>query len=164
MTLVAPPIKKAASVSRVVTTHLVLPEDTNALGTIFGGTLMAWMDIAAAICAMRHCHHPCVTIFVDDLLFKAPVKLGHIVNITAHMTFVHISSMEIQVTVESEDPITGAQSLVCSAFFTFVSKNPLTGSKIKAPELEISTLKEKKAFDAGAARRLARLKRSDTRE
>ena len=151
-------MKKTPEESKVIATHLVLPEHTNSLGTIFGGQLMAWMDIAAATCAYRHGRSICVTVWVDHLHFKSPVQLGHIVMMEAKITYVHISSMEIKVTVKSENPLSGEQLETCSAFFTFVAKGESGAAKIKVPQLELTTPEEKQEFKNGHERRAIRLK------
>ena len=66
--------------SQVITTQLVLPNDTNGLGNLLGGTLMHWIDIAAAIAAQRHADRVCVTASVDELNFHYPVRLGDVVT------------------------------------------------------------------------------------
>ena len=145
------------SASEVSNTYQVLPEHTNAIGTIFGGTLMAWMDIAAAICAFRHARCQCVTVSVDQLDFKSPVKQGHLVNIRARMTFVHVTSMEIRVEAQSEDPFTGERINTCSAYFTFVTQSGKK-EKVPAPGLLLKTSEEKEEFEQGRLRREQRLK------
>ena len=69
------------SESQVVMTEMVLPSHTNALGSIFGGTVMSWIDIAAAICAQRHSRKSVVTAHIDDLQFVAPVYKGWVVSL-----------------------------------------------------------------------------------
>src|SRR5690242_16363769 len=92
-------------------TELVLPEHTNALGGLFGGVVMSWIDIAAAICASRHAGKICVTASVDELHFLKPILLGYVVNLTAKITSVHRTSCEIEVLVEGENPITAERFL-----------------------------------------------------
>ncbi len=60
---------KTAKESYVVMTELVLPNDTNMFGNLMGGRLMYWMDIAAALAAMKHCAAPVVTASVDNISF-----------------------------------------------------------------------------------------------
>ena len=62
--------------SAVETTHIVQPPDSNFHGTLFGGRIMAWMDMAAAISASRHCRESCVTVAVDDLVFERAIRVG----------------------------------------------------------------------------------------
>ena len=89
--------------SQVTMTEIVLPSHTNQLGTIFGGQIMAWIDIAAAIAATRHAKKICVTVSIDTLHFIAPAKLGDAVNLCASVNYNHNTSMEVGVRVESEN-------------------------------------------------------------
>jgi acyl-CoA hydrolase len=86
----------------VETTHVVLPPDTNHYGNAFGGTIMSWMDIIAAICAHRYCKGACVTVCVDELQFKKPIKLGDIVTLKARINHTGTTSMEVGIRVERE--------------------------------------------------------------
>src|SRR6201995_4626809 len=80
--------------SLVIMTELVLPNDTNTFGNLMGGRLMYWMDIAAALSAMKHCGTPVVTASVDNISFESPIKLGNAVRIEAKVTRSFNSSME----------------------------------------------------------------------
>ena len=77
--------KKAAD-SLVIMTELVLPNDTNTFGNLMGGRLMYWMDIAAALSAMKHCGAPVVTASVDNISFESPIRLGNVVHIEAKVS------------------------------------------------------------------------------
>jgi len=99
------PRPRAASVTDMV--EYVLPQHANIGSTVFGGQIMAWVDLCAAICAQRHAGRPCVTAFVDDLLFKRPVRVGQVVRLRAHILATFRTSMEIEVDVHGEDTITG---------------------------------------------------------
>lgn len=147
---------KPVSESRVEMTELVLPEHTNALGTIFGGQIMAWIDTAAAICAFRHCRTLCVTASMDALNFVNPVKLGHIVILKASINFTGKTSMEIGVRVTSEDPLTGKQAHTASAYLTFVSVDEKGNPQPVTPLLP-ETAEEKRRYMEGLKRREARL-------
>ncbi len=107
--------------SRVKMTELVLPQHTNALGGIFGGVVMSWVDIAAAIAATRHSGRVCVTASIDELHFLKPIKKGYIVNIDAVVTSVHRTSCEVKVDVSAENPIAREHFHTARAFLTFVS-------------------------------------------
>src|SRR3990167_10624346 len=134
---------KPPSESRVEMTELVLPEHTNALGTIFGGQVMAWIDTAAAVCAFRHCRSMCVTASMDALNFISPVKLGQIVILRANVNYTGTKSMEIGVRVMSEDPLTGKQSHTASAYLTFVAVDA-SGTPILVPQVKPETEQEKR--------------------
>src|SRR3954468_14555603 len=100
----APPLsRRTPRASRVETANVVLPGLTNVHGTIFGGILMQWIDIAAAIAASRHCRQPVVTASMDRLHFLQPVRLGAVVIVQAQVNFVARTSMEVGVRVFAED-------------------------------------------------------------
>src|SRR5579862_7791001 len=92
------------SLSRCEMTELVLPGDANSLGTIFGGKVMQWVDIAAAVAAMRHAGMQVVTASIDALHFLTPIRVGEVVVLRAQVNEVFRSSMEVGVRVEAEDP------------------------------------------------------------
>lgn len=148
--------KKAPSSSQVVMTQLVLPSHTNALDTIFGGTVMSWIDIAAAIAAQRHAALPVVTASIDRLDFIAPIKIGWVVNLKASVNFCSRSSMEIGVRVDAENPMTGETFHTSSAYLTFVALGG-NGKPAKVPELDPQTEAEKRRFKDAQKRREIRL-------
>jgi acyl-CoA hydrolase len=82
-------------------TQLVLPQHANVHGSVLGGTVMHWIDLAAAVVANRHCRRPVVTAAIDEMSFLAPIQIGQLALIHAHITFVDRSSMEIRVDVQS---------------------------------------------------------------
>jgi acyl-CoA hydrolase len=108
------------SVSRVEMTQLVLPGDTNSLGTAFGGRIMAWIDIAAGIAAGRHCGGPVVTASADDIHFIRPIHQGHVVVLHAQVNYVGTTSMEVGVRVEGER-WGGDRYHALTAYTTFVA-------------------------------------------
>lgn len=112
---------RPVSESQVVMTELVLPSHTNSLGSIFGGVVMSWIDIAAAIAAQRHAKKTVVTASIDALHFVAPVYKGWIVNLKASVNYAGKSSMEVGVRVDAENPITGQVFHTASAYLTFVA-------------------------------------------
>src|ERR1700709_479590 len=91
--------------SQVIMTELVLPSDTNILGNLMGGRLMYWMDIAAALAAMKHCNAPVVTASVDNISFSYPVKLSYVVHIEAKVTRAFTTSMEVHLNTWGENPL-----------------------------------------------------------
>src|SRR6266568_2749119 len=92
---------KLASTSRVEMTQLVLPSYANSLGNAFGGRVMQWIDLAAAIAAMRHTRMPVVTASIDQLVFRAPIRVSQIAILRAQVNAVFGSSLEIEVTVDA---------------------------------------------------------------
>jgi acyl-CoA hydrolase len=117
-------ITKKPSDSLTIMNELVLPNDTNTLGNLMGGRLMHWMDIAAALSAMRHCNCAVVTASVDNISFQNAVKLGNIVSIEAKVTRAFNSSMELYLKVTGEDPQTQFKYVSNEAYLTFVALDP----------------------------------------
>jgi len=105
----------------VLMTELVLPQHTNALGTIFGGVVMGWIDIAGAIAAMRFARRPVVTVSIDSLHFIVPIKKGNTVLTKARVTYSGKTSMEVEVLVEAENSITGVTKKATHAYLTYVA-------------------------------------------
>lgn len=141
-------------------TQLVLPSHTNSLGSIFGGTVMSWIDIAAAICAQRHSAKEVVTASIDQLNFVAPVYKGWVVNLTASVNLVARTSMEIGVRVDAENPKTGEMFHTASAYLTFVALGS-NGKPAMVPELILETEEERRRHAEATVRRQHRL---DTRK
>lgn len=148
------------SASAVIMTQLVLPTHTNALGTVFGGTVMSWIDIAAAISAQRHSQKDVVTASIDELHFLAPIYLGWVVNLKAAVNYVSKSSMEVGVRVESENPKTGERFHTASAYLTFVCLGS-NGKPTAVAPLLLETDHEKRRFREAGFRREERLKRRE---
>jgi acyl-CoA hydrolase len=139
-----------------VTTHLVLPENTNTLGNLMGGQLLNWLDIASAISAHRHCRRVVVTAAVNNVSFQHPIKLGDLVIIEAKVSRSFNSSMEVFMDIFVEHGSTGEKIKCNEAIYTFVAVDQL-GSPIQVPELIPETEEEKKRFDGALRRRQLRL-------
>ncbi len=137
--------------SRVEMTEIVLPADTNHYGHVWGGRVMALIDKAAAIAAIRHCRTSVVTASVDSLVFLAPVKLSHILSLYASVNAAFHTSLEVGVKVVSEDPRSGRQSHCCSAYVTMVSLDA-AGRPAAVPPV-VTTTREDRQRLAGARRR-----------
>ena len=146
--------------SDVIMTQLVLPTHTNALGTVFGGTVMSWIDIAAAISAQRYSQKDVVTASIDELHFLAPIYLGWVVNLKASVNFVSKSSMEVGVRVESENPKTGERFHTASAYLTFVCLGS-NGKPTAIMPLNLVSDEDKRRFREAGFRREERLKRRE---
>lgn len=147
---------KKASESLILMTELVLPNDTNTHGNLMGGRLMYWMDIAAALSAMKHCAVPVVTASVDNISFEAPIKLGNVVHIEAKVSRAFHSSMEVHISVWGEDAIQQNKYKSNEAYYTFVALDA-HGKPQHVPQLIPETEGEKKLFDGALRRRQLRL-------
>ena len=140
-------------------TQLVLPQHANVHGTLLGGTVMHWVDLAAAIVANRHSRRPVVTAAFDEMAFLAPIQVGQVALIHARMTLVDRSSMEIRVDVASEDVLTGEQRRTGTAFVTFVALDPVTRRPTAVPPLVLETDEERAEHARALERRRDRLAR-----
>jgi acyl-CoA hydrolase len=154
---------KTARESRVEMTEIVLPEDTNQYGHVWGGRVMALIDKAAAIAAQRHGRANVVTASVDSLVFRAPVKLGHILRLRASVNAAFGTSMEVGVSVLSEDPLTGRQAHCCSAYVTLVALDA-TGRPAPVPRLVAQAPEDRRRRREAEVRRRTRLALRERRE
>ncbi len=148
---------KTPSDSRVEMTEIVLPGDTNAHGTIFGGKVVQWIDIAAAVAAMRHVGGPVVTASIDALAFLTPIHMGEIVVLRAQVNFVGSKSMEVGVRVEAENPRTRERRYTTKAYLTFVGVDD-DGRPLPVPPLEFKTEEDRRRAGEAKSRREARLR------
>lgn len=102
----------------------VFPHDTNPRGSLFGGTLVSWMDTAAGIAAMRRARQTVVTAKIEDIEFKVPIVQGELVEVVATVVRVGRTSMRVRVDVSKEDPLTGDSQLCTTGHFTMVAIGP----------------------------------------
>jgi acyl-CoA hydrolase len=138
--------------------EVVLPNDANPMGFMLGGAVMHLIDIAAAIAAFRHAHELVVTAAVDGLEFLNPIKVGDFVVLKARVTAVFKSSMEVEVTVFSEEALTGQRQLTSRAYLTFVTLEK-QGTRAEIPPLLVESAEEHRQQAAAGLRRAAHLAR-----
>lgn len=136
---------KTPAQSAIEMREMVMPHHTNSHGTVFGGTVMGWIDIAAAMVAARHCNRPVVTVHIDDIDFHAPIKMGYHVHILASMNYVGRTSMTVGVKVVSENPTTSESRTTTTAYLTFVALDDL-GRPVPVPKLNPETEDEKRRY------------------
>lgn len=149
---------RPVSRSRSIMTELVFPTDTNHHGTMFGGTLMQYIDKISAIAAMRHAGKPVVTASTDSLDFLSPIRLGEAVELEAFVTWTHRSSMEVYVIVRAENLFTGDRRVTVTAFSTFVAVDE-NGKPVSVLSVQPENDAEKKLFDSAPERYELRMKR-----
>ena len=142
--------------TRVEMTQLVLPQFANAIGTVFGGQIMAWIDICAAVSAGRHGRCPVVTASFDMVNFIAPVKQGQVVILQSQVNAVFKTSMEVGVVVTAENPLTGERHKACSAYCTFVALDA-DGHPVQLPDLILESEDDKRRSKKAHERRQNRL-------
>jgi acyl-CoA hydrolase len=147
---------KKSSESVCSTTEFVLPSHTNAFGNVFGGTIMGWVDLCAAIAAQRHAGNTTVTAFVDDLKFEAPVSVGEVVRLESRVTATFRTSLEVEVIVRGEDTTTGRSWPCVTAFLTFVAIDK-SRKPTPVPPLVMETEEDRRRQREGEERRARRL-------
>ena len=150
------PLPRRVADSVVVMTELVLPEDTNPHGSIFGGRVLALIDKCAAMVAIRHARSDVVTVAMDSVEFRNPVRLGHILVLRGRLNAAFGSSMEIEVEVRSEDPFSGSRRLTTRAFVTMVCVDP-RGHAQPVPPLDLTDDDDRARAEPGRERREHRL-------
>jgi len=136
--------------------QVVLPNDTNPLGFILGGTVMHLIDIAGAIACHRHTRSLLVTAAVDGLQFLHPIKVGDLIILKARVTAAWSTSLEVEVEVFSEETLTGIRRMTSQAFLTFVAVDG-GGQRVPIPGLILETEEEKRRAVGANERRAARL-------
>ena len=112
---------KRPSESAVEARYLLMPDHANPYGTAFGGAIVAWIDMVAAMSAQKHCGKEVVTAGIDSLVFKEPIKVGDHVVLKASVNYVGRTSMEVGVQVTKENPYTGEQAIATTAHLVFVA-------------------------------------------
>jgi acyl-CoA hydrolase len=148
---------KSPKESAVETRYLIMPHQANPQGTAFGGVIVAWIDMVAAMTAQRHCGKEVVTAGIDSLVFKEPIRIGDHVVLKASINYVGRSSMEVGVQVTRENPYGGDNVIATTAHLTFVAldenKRPTA-----APPILPKTDQEKKRYENAKFRVKARKK------
>jgi acyl-CoA hydrolase len=143
---------KTPKQSEAVSTKIVLPNDTNPLGNLFGGRLLAWMDEIAYVSANRHSRRVAVTASVNNVSFNRPIKLGELVTLVAKVSRGFSSSMEVIIDVHVEDKATGEETTSNQAIYTFVAVDQ-NGAPIIVPKITPETEEERKRYEAALRRK-----------
>jgi len=145
---------KPVSASRSELVEIVLPNDANALGTMLGGRVMHFIDIAGALAAGRHANSYVVTASVDYLDFRVPVLVGEFIVLKASVNRVFRTSMEVGVKVFAEDILAGVRKHASSAYVTYVALD-MNRRPHPAPPLILETDDDRRRYiEAGERRRL----------
>ena len=148
-----PPKPPRASLTEI--SDLTYPPDANIHGSVFGGVILAMVDKAAAVCAMRHSGKPCVTVAMDRVEFLVPIRVGDYVTAEARLNYVGKSSMEIGVEVYAENLQTGARKHTNTCIVTMVAVDQ-NGRPSPVPGLILETPEDKSRHAAAESRRKAR--------
>jgi len=143
---------RTPSESRTTLTDLVLPSETNPIGNMFGGELLARMDRAASIAARRHSRQIVVTVSVNHVAFNKMIPLGSVVTVEASISRAFKTSMEVYMDVWLEDRQSGERTKANEAIFTFVAVDE-QGQPVQVPEITPETSIEKERYAAALRRR-----------
>lgn len=139
---------KTPADTAVTTRYLVMPDQANPAGTVFGGVILSWIDMVASMSAQRHCRSRCVTVSIDSVSFSSPIHIGEHVILKSCVNYTGRTSMEVGVLVLSEHPLTGKQTRATTAHLTFVAldenKKPTLVPQI-VPETEVEIRRFKAA-------------------
>ena len=147
---------RRADDSQVVLAQVMLPADANPSGNVHGGTLMKLADTAGAIAAMRHAGRRVVTVMVDAMTFEVPVVVGDLVSLTAAVTWVGRTSIEVVVGIEAENIVSADRKRASTAYFVYVALDE-HGNRARIPPLELRTDEERRRFAEAEQRRRYRL-------
>ena len=136
-------------------TVLMTPDMANFSGNVHGGALLKLLDQAAYACASRYAASYVVTVSVDQVMFRQPIRVGELVSFLASVNHVGTSSMEVGIKVVAENIQTRETRHVNSCFFTMVAVAD-DGTKVKVPPLEITNATQQRRHDQAALRRKLR--------
>jgi len=150
------PKAKTVQASRISIAQLMQPEHANNLGDVHGGWIMMLVDEAGALACMRHAQRRVVTVAIDSMVFHNPIKIGELVLITAELTYSGRTSMEVEVQVQAENPITGERTHTNNAYLVYVALDD-KGNPVAVPSLIPETEDEKNKHQEGMRRQAQRL-------
>ena len=143
--------EKKANQSRTEISQLMLPQHANFAGTVYGGTILSIADGVAYVCAARHAGPNCVTVSVDRVDFREPIRIGELVTLLASVNFTGRSSMEIGIKIIAENLKTGGKRHTNSCYFTMVCLDD-QGRPKEAPRILPETAEEKRRYEEGRKR------------
>ena len=151
-------LPKPVRASRITLSQLMHLEHANLLGNVHGGWIMKLVDEAGALACMRHAQRKVVTVTIDSMDFRQPIRIGDLVILNAEVSFTGRTSMEVTVEVHAENPITGEQMHTNTAYLVYVALDD-SGRPTPVPPLQAETEEEKKKLEDGLVRQQRRLER-----
>ena len=147
---------KPVRASRVTLSQLMHPEHANLLGNVHGGWIMKLVDEAGALACMRHAQKKVVTVAIDSMTFRQPIKIGDLVVLNAEVTYTGRTSMEAMVRVIAENPVTGEQTHTNTAYLVYVALDN-KGRPTTVPALITKTEEEKQRMEQAKKRQAYRI-------
>lgn len=154
--MMVPLAPKPMRASHVTLAQLMQPEHANPLGNVHGGWIMKLVDECGALACMRHARQRVVTVAMDRMTFRQPIKVGELVTLTAQVTYTGRTSMEAEVLVEAENPINGERTHTNTAYVVYVALDE-NGHPAPVPPVFAETPEEQEKLDAGKKRQRQRL-------
>ena len=148
---------KPISASRITLSQLMHPEHANLLGNVHGGWIMKLVDEAGAISCMRHAQKKVVTVSIDSMTFRQPIKLGDLVILNSEVTYTGHTSMEAAVEVVAENPITGERTHTNTAYLVYVALDD-EGKPSAVPPVKAETEEDEHKMEQAQQRQDRRLK------
>src|SRR5512134_608781 len=152
-----PESPKPIRASRVTISQLMHPEHANLLGNIHGGWIMKLVDEAGALACMRHAQRKVVTVAIDSMVFRQPIRIGDLIIINAEVSYVGRTSLEAEVQVLAENPITGERTHTNTAYLVYVALDD-AGRPTPVPPLQAETDEERQKMERARERQQQRLK------
>ena len=154
--MVQVPKAKTIQASRISIAQLMQPEHANNLGNVHGGWIMKLVDEVGALVCMRHSQRRAVTVAIDSMVFRNPIKIGDLVILTAELTYVGHTSMEVEVQVQAENPFTGERTHTNTAYVVYVALGN-DGQPASVPSLIAETDAERIRLEEAKQRQAKRL-------
>ena len=147
---------KTVAQSRTSIAQLMQPEHANNLGNVHGGWIMKLVDDAGALACMRHAQRRVVTVAIDSMVFRHPIRIGDLIQLTAEVTHAGRTSMEVEVHVDAENPISGERTHTNTAYLVYVALDD-QGKAVSVPPLIAETDEEKRRQREAHERQARRL-------
>lgn len=144
------------SASHVTIAQLMQPEHANNIGNVHGGWIMKLVDEVGALACMRHSRHRVVTVAIDQMTFRQPIRIGDLVTLDAEVTYVGNTSMEVEVLVSAENPITGECTHTNRAYLVYVALDE-NHNPVSVPHLLIESPEQEERRIAAISRQKHRL-------
>ena len=154
------PEAKRVCESRTEHVQILMPEHINGYGRLFGGKLVEWIDVVAAVVARRHSNRNVTTVFIDNLHFKAAAYTNDTVLIDGRVTYVGRTSMEVRVDTFVES-LLRERKLVNRAYLVMVALDE-DEKPAQVPSLILETEEERQEWKAGAQRTRQRKQRESS--
>ena len=147
---------KPMRVSRISIAQMMQPEHANNLGNVHGGWIMKLVDEAGALACMRHSQCRVVTVAIDSMIFRHPIKTSDLVILEAEVTYTGNTSIEAEVHVIAENPLTGQRWQTNTAYLLYVALDD-TGKPTKVPPVFAETIEEERKIAEARERQQRRL-------